>query len=1366
MIKLLPAITLPHLLRVCAIIVFSLFTQALLANTSHFSNNYLELSNSIDLELSLNINPTDPNIFENTTITVTINNTGAAMASGVMVSFPKPAGIVYAGGNEWSASQGTFVPFGNEMWNVGSLAAGGTATLQLNYFMLTDAPITLYGQVSAANEADADSTPGNGSSPTASEDDEVVGSINGSPAVSCPGDIELTSQAAVNAWAGCTIVEGNLTISGSDITNLSPLSTLEKVRGALIVDANTTLASISGLEGLDSVGVLIFTNNPQLTSIAALNLSQTQIVSIILENNDNLQSISGLNNFTRSDFLSIKSNDNLTSVTGFNGLTSLGGLLNIESNSALSNLSGFSNLVAIEQNNFQLIGNNSLPTISGFSNLSTVQGIFIISTNDVLENLNNFSSLANAQSLVVVGNATLSDCCGLYPILNDGGITGGITINGNPMFCGSAQEILDNCEPPSGSIDLALSMNQPNPTPNQWSNYQVDLTINNTGGQTATGVEVSFPKPTGVVYNGGTQFTTSQGNFNPFADEVWNVGTIQAGGSATLTVNYFLLVAESPVAWAEVIAANEPDADSTPGNGISPNVNEDDEASTGGGGPPVLTPDLTLSNLDLSNIALEAGQVLNYQFDISNIGNGAADGSFNVKAWISTDQTISLDDIQDGIVQTGNFGAGLTQADVSGASSIPGGLADGQYYLILRVDADDAIAESNEGNNEISSLFTVFSEEPTTACSFTTYYTDANLDPLDGEREVTLQETAGGYTLIQNNDFSNTQFPPTEFDTYALDLNGNVLESFQSTFEVIYEVDLEVDDNNNLSMVFVQSPDVANGTVVPIDINYPNPVAVLTSTGAFKTANGYVFGIGIIDENINLINRVFQTDNFGQNVTFTDLTDADFFGGGFGRFVEGANGTLALAYQTSGNFSLFTIPGDGSPAWQARVATDTPSSTWVDLEVSQDGNFVYTMKVDNLQTFIAKYRVSDGLEVGINLVDLKTSVDPMGFRYTFPQGIEPTADGGLLVSLIADEISSLFPNFQVLAKYDAAGNLVWKTEIPDPEFQLYPAGATSDGGALFVGNSNGPSVFLKTAANGALMPECETSSCDFTIAATAGACNDNQTPNDTSDDYFLLTVDASADWSGETLPAPGFSFSGQSGSTTISVNIEEILPFTSNGQVSIRANATGQPGCFQDITIAIPNTCSEGTSGDPCDNVSITPSPGQVSITGVSTPLAIIKVFRPNWSLAYECTGNCPQSVVVDGLAAGPHFVEVKLLDANWNLICKVEQTATVPTSLFNNGQGTFALDNSSNGSELTDFVLFPNPAKQYVDIKLGTSVESKVNIHITNNLGQTVLTEQLNNSATSTHRLAIQSLPEGHYVLWLAIDGQQPMAKKFIIGK
>jgi hypothetical protein len=123
------------------------------------------------------------------------------------------------------------------------------------------------------------------------------------------------------------------------------------------------------------------------------------------------------------------------------------------------------------------------------------------------------------------------------------------------------------------------------------------------------------------------------------------------------------------------------------------------------------SPDLTLANLTIPTPSVLQGQILNYKVDIKNIGTAATTGNFNVKAYISTDNALSSNDIQDGIIPTANFGAGFSSLQVAGATTIPATLAAGQYYLILKVDADNQITESNENNNVIVSVtpFTVTS---------------------------------------------------------------------------------------------------------------------------------------------------------------------------------------------------------------------------------------------------------------------------------------------------------------------------------------------------------------------------------------------------------------------------------------------------------------------------------------------------------------------------------------------------------------------------------------------------------------------------------------------------------------------------------
>lgn len=118
-------------------------------------------------------------------------------------------------------------------------------------------------------------------------------------------------------------------------------------------------------------------------------------------------------------------------------------------------------------------------------------------------------------------------------------------------------------------------------------------------------------------------------------------------------------------------------------------------------------PDLHMSELVLQNTHLTNGEVLYYHFTLQNTGPAPASGEFTVAAWLSADTILSADDWQDGLITTGNFEAGQTVTQVAGASTIPSDLPPGDYFLLLKVDADSLIEEGDEENNLLVSTAVV-----------------------------------------------------------------------------------------------------------------------------------------------------------------------------------------------------------------------------------------------------------------------------------------------------------------------------------------------------------------------------------------------------------------------------------------------------------------------------------------------------------------------------------------------------------------------------------------------------------------------------------------------------------------------------------
>ena len=90
-----------------------------------------------------------------------------------------------------------------------------------------------------------------------------------------PEGITFTAQEQIDNfqfnYPGCTEIEGNVTISGEDITNLNGLGVITMIDGSLNVYL-TSLTNLDGLNGLDSIGIFLdCTNNNLLSSLAGLN---------------------------------------------------------------------------------------------------------------------------------------------------------------------------------------------------------------------------------------------------------------------------------------------------------------------------------------------------------------------------------------------------------------------------------------------------------------------------------------------------------------------------------------------------------------------------------------------------------------------------------------------------------------------------------------------------------------------------------------------------------------------------------------------------------------------------------------------------------------------------------------------------------------------------------------------------------------------------------------------------------------------------------------------------------------------------------------------------------------------------------------
>lgn len=124
-----------------------------------------------DLSIRKTVDSVAAAVGQNATFTITLSNAGPATATNVAVTDQIPAGLTFVSA---TASQGTYDST-TGLWTVGAVPANGTASLQITVTVNTTNPARNTAQVSASDQPDPDSAPGNN---VATEDDQASASLN------------------------------------------------------------------------------------------------------------------------------------------------------------------------------------------------------------------------------------------------------------------------------------------------------------------------------------------------------------------------------------------------------------------------------------------------------------------------------------------------------------------------------------------------------------------------------------------------------------------------------------------------------------------------------------------------------------------------------------------------------------------------------------------------------------------------------------------------------------------------------------------------------------------------------------------------------------------------------------------------------------------------------------------------------------------------------------------------------------------------------------------------------------------------------------------------------------------------------------
>ncbi len=549
----------------------------------------------------------------------------------------------------------------------------------------------------------------------------------------CAGDITLSTQAQIDAFA-CETYDGNINISGDDITNINSFAGLITLTGSLEIVSCPNLENLNGLEDLTSVGGVAVVSCESINNIDATQNIQGDLGFFVLMSLPALQNFDGITNLDGNLETLIISGTGLSSFDATQGISSITSYFEISGNENMTTIAGIPNLTP--STDVQMIGNtmlenvdafssatalssltfvsNNVSNLDGFSNITSIDGTLVLVDNPQITNLDGLASLNNitfelilegssaltdvnglnenlfiGNSLYVIDNTLLEDCCAFTPILLNNTLEN-VEFQDNGFSCNAVTDIYLTCGITlSSDLEVTIESFQDEYYPLEIISSTV--TVTNFGDIAAENVQVSIP----LVENAG--YAGSNNSYDAF-NGIWNAGTVPAGESVSILISYWGPADGSDFnLYAEIISTITEDIDSTPGNGAG-TVNEDDEAMLTIAQTPLSgTPDLAFGFNYFQDNTYIAGSVSEFNITMFNLGTNVSPEESGT-AYLSSDNMLDNGDIALNSFDIPALGINHF-GQIAFDMTLPADLAADNYFIIVVMDDDNSLEELNEDNN-------------------------------------------------------------------------------------------------------------------------------------------------------------------------------------------------------------------------------------------------------------------------------------------------------------------------------------------------------------------------------------------------------------------------------------------------------------------------------------------------------------------------------------------------------------------------------------------------------------------------------------------------------------------------------------------
>ena len=453
-----------------------------------------------DLVVSKTADDSRPNVGDNVTFTVTLNNLGPSSAANVAVNDLLPAGLEYV---SHVASSGTYVP-GTGVWTLGTVPASTANTLTVVATVLAPAsgPALPVTNAATATSTTPDPNPDNNT------DDKTVTPLQADLAV-----FKVVDDPNPNV--GDTIT---FTI---EVDNFGPDAATQVVvndilpAGLTFVSASTSTGSYAG--GVWTVGTVAAGGAATLTVTATVNAPTSPGIPQPVTNT---ATVSG----REYDPDPSNNTDSVTETPQYADLAVTKVVSDATPNvgDTITFTITLSNLGADTATNVTVL--DQLPAGLQFVSATTNEGsydpgtgIWTVGTVDTL-----FARTLQIDALVLPPVSGVPQ-----PATNTA------SVQASDQYDPDPSNNTDSVTETPQYADLAVEKVVSNPNPNVGGQVTFTITLRNLGIDEATGVTIADPLPSGLTFVSASPSAGT--NYSP-ATGVWQVDTIPAGGEKTLAI--------------------------------------------------------------------------------------------------------------------------------------------------------------------------------------------------------------------------------------------------------------------------------------------------------------------------------------------------------------------------------------------------------------------------------------------------------------------------------------------------------------------------------------------------------------------------------------------------------------------------------------------------------------------------------------------------------------------------------------------------------------------------------------------------------------------------------------------------------------